>query len=301
MTAAHRAGAARVQVRRRGAVLHLLLEHPPVNSLPQPMRLALWRALEAADADASVRAIVLAGTGRGFSAGGDYRELRSPLQQAWPALSNHLFPRIEACAKPVVAAIHGFAVGGGFELALACHHRVAQRDARIALPELKHGVLPPSGSQRLPRAVGVARSLELILSAEAVRADAYADTPLFDRLCDGGDVVAQAHDVAAALTPVPGAAEAPELTPGAAAAPNARPHPAAALLRHRPVDARGAAEAIRDWRARVEARPDAGPALRGCIAAVEHAVNAPDFDTGLAAAKRLHDALSGPATAMETP
>src|SRR5687768_4783688 len=94
---------------RDGGVLQLVLEHAPVNSLSHPMRLALWQALEAADADASVRAIVIGGAGRGFSAGGDYAELHSPLQRQWPALSAHLFPRIEACTKPVIAAIHGFA------------------------------------------------------------------------------------------------------------------------------------------------------------------------------------------------
>lgn len=255
----------------RAGVLQLVLEHAPVNSLSHPMRLALWEALEAADADPAVRTIVIGGAGRGFCAGGDYAELRSPLQQQWPALSSHLFPRIEACTKPVIAALHGFAIGGGFELALACHHRVAQRDARIGLPELKHGVVPPSGSQRLPRAVGVGRALALILAAEPVRADHYADTPLFDRLCDG-DPLAAARAFAAELD-------------------GDRP-PASVLLRHRPLERCGAVEAIAAFRARLGNAGEPSQAAVACIDAVECAVEAADFDGGLAGAKRIHDELS---------
>jgi enoyl-CoA hydratase/carnithine racemase len=142
----------------------LTIDHPPVNSLSQPMRYALWTALEEADADDGVHSIVLTGAGRGFCAGGDLGELRSPRQQAWPGISNHLLPRIEACAKPVIAALHGFAIGGGLEQALACHHRL-HNAPRIALPEMKHGVVPPSGLQCLPRAAGVDRALALIVPA----------------------------------------------------------------------------------------------------------------------------------------
>jgi len=262
--------------RWRDGVLQLVLAHAPVNSLSHPMRLALWEALEAADADPSVRTIVIGGAGRGFSAGGDYAELRSPQQQQWPALSAHLFPRIEACTKPVIAAIHGFAIGGGFELALACHYRVAQRDARIALPELKHRVVPPSGSQRLPRALGVGRALALILAAEPVRADRYADTPLFDRLCDA-DPLAAARAFAAAVD-------------------RNRP-PASALLRHRPLERTGAAEAIAAYRARLAEAAAPGLAALRCIDAVECALRAADFDGGLAAAKRIHDELVARASA----
>src|SRR2546427_7275302 len=166
-----------------GSVAVLTLDHPPVNSLSHPVRLALWAALEAADADDGVQAIVLAGAGKGFCGGGDLSEMRSPLQQAWPGISNHLLPRIEACRKPVIAAMHGFAVGGGLELALACHHRVAKRDTQLALPEMKHGVVPPSGSQRLPRAIGVDRALALIVLGGQWSAEAFADTALIDRLC----------------------------------------------------------------------------------------------------------------------
>jgi enoyl-CoA hydratase len=249
----------------------LTLDHAPVNSLSQPMRYALWAAIEAADADKEVQGIVLTGAGRGFCGGGDLGEMRSPQQQAWPGISDHLLPRIEACRKPVVSALHGFAVGGGLELALACHYRVAQCDTRLALPEIKHGVVPPSGSQRLPRAIGVDRALQMIVLAEYVRADALDGTGLFHHLCKD-DVVGAAlsclleHD-----TTVPAAM---------------------ALLRHRHI-APGGAESLGAWREWLRTMPHADPVMHHCLDAVEYAVRAQSFDAGLAASKRLHDQLAG--------
>ena len=261
-----------VHVELRGPVALLTIEHLPVNSLSHPVRYALWAALEEADDDASVQAIVLTGAGRGFCAGGDLRELRTPLQQAWPGISSHLLPRIEACRKPVVAALHGFAIGGGLELALACHYRVAQRDTRLALPETKHGVVPPSGSQRMPRAVGVERALQMIVSAQYERADAFHGTALFDALCEG-DAVTAALQFAAGL--------------------DAGVRPDSVLLRHRAL-ARDEGEAgIAAWRERLRAMPHASALTRACVDAVEYAVRAHSFDGGLAAAKRLHDELAG--------
>ena len=260
-----------VHSQRHGPVAVLTIEHPPVNSLSQPMRYALWTALEEADADPAVQSIVLTGAGRGFCGGGDLREMRSPLQQAWPGISNHLLPRIEACRKPVIAAMHGFAVGGGLELTLACHYRVAQCDTRLALPEIKHGVIPPSGSQRMPRAIGVDRSLEMILFAQYERADKFAGTALIDRLCDD-HVVDAAVDFAV------------QLDPGIT--------PADILLRHRPLP-RGESEAsVTAWRERLRGMPRASALMRHCVDAVEYAVRAQSFDGGLSAAKRLHDQLA---------
>ena len=260
-----------VAVSRRASVAVLQLDHAPVNCLSLPVRRALWGALVAADADAAVSAIVLAGVGRGFCAGGDLAEMGSPLQQDWPGISNHLLPRIEACQKPVIAALHGFAIGGGFELALACHHRVAQRGTRIALPEINHGVLPPSGSQRLPRAVGVERALELMLSRATVRAEDL-DPGAFDLLCDGDGV-----DAAVEFAACHGSSSDPGRT----------------LLRHRPLPDGPARAAIAAWRQRLGSSPDTSVAMQRCIDAVECALEAPDFDTGLAHAKRLHDELAG--------
>lgn len=274
-----------VHTQRHGPVAVLTIDHPPVNSLSQPMRYALWMALEQADTDGGIASIVLTGAGRGFCGGGDLGEMRSPLQQAWPGISNHLLPRIEACRKPVIAAMHGFAVGGGLELALACHYRVAQCDTRLALPEIKHGVIPPSGSQRMPRAIGVDRSLEMILFAQYERADAFAGTGLVDRLCDD-DVVAAAVHFAARLDPAIAAAST--------------------LLRHRPLPRREGEASVAAWRERLRAMPRASALMRHCVDAVEYAVRAQSFDGGLAAAKRLHDQLaaapaSPPQHELETP
>ena len=274
-----------VLTQRHGPVAVLTMAHPPVNSLSQPMRYALWTALEEADADEGVTAIVLTGAGRGFCAGGELGEMRSPLQQAWPGISNHLLARVEACRKPVIAALHGFAVGGGLELALACHWRVAQRDTRLALPEIKHGVIPPSGSQRMPRAIGVERSLEMILFARYERADSFSGTALVDRLCDD-DVAAAAVDFAAQLDPALA--------------------PAGILLRHRPLLSTESEASVAAWRERLRAMPCASAVMRHCVDAVEYAVHARSFDGGLAAAKRLHDqlaaALASPAPIeLETP
>jgi len=260
-----------VIVERRGSAAVVSLNHPPVNCLAHPVRLALWHALEAADADPGVGAIVLAGTHRGFCAGGDLREMRSPAQQAWPGISNHLLPRIEACVKPVIAAMHGFAIGGGLELALACHHRVADRATRIALPEIKHGVLPPSGSQRLPRALGMERALGLMLSGVTVPASDLDERALFDRLCDG-EVVESALELAAQL--------------------DASDAPSRSLLRHRPLHAPSARAAIAVWRERLKAMTGASHAMHRCVDAAECAVNADTFDAGIVAAKRLHDDLA---------
>lgn len=263
--------AALVRSERRGGVALLTLANPPVNSLGHAARVALWQALVAADEDPAVDAIVLTGADRGFCAGGDLGELHSPRQREWPGISSHLLPRIEACSKPVVAAMHGFAVGGGLELALACHYRVAQRDMRIALPEIKHGVLPPSGSQRMPRAIGVAPALALMVSASTVPAEVYADTPLFDALCTG-DVVAAAIAFVASLD-------------------RAGP-PAAALLRHRALPDADARAPLAAWRDRLASMPEATDAMWRCVDAVECAVAAADFDAGLAQAKQMHDDLS---------
>jgi enoyl-CoA hydratase len=259
-----------VHASRRGRVVVLTLDRAPVNSLSQPLRYALWTEIEAADADQEVQGIVLTGAGRGFCGGGDLRESRSQ-QQAWPGISNHLLPRIEACRKPVVAALHGFAVGGGLELALACHLRVAQCDTRVALPEIKHGVLPPSGSQRLPRAIGVDRALQMIVFAEYVRADALDGTGLFDSLCQDDVIGAALSCIAEHDATVP---------------------PARTLLRHRPL-APGGSEHIATWRERLRAMPGADAVMHHCVDAVEYAVRAQSFDAGLLASKRLHDQLAG--------
>ena len=149
---------------RRDRVEVIVIDHPPVNALAQPMRAALLAAVEAAEADAAVRAIVIHGAGRHFVAGADIQEFdhepRAPLL-------NDVLLRIEAASKPVIAALHGSVLGGGFELALACHFRVAAPDVSFGLPELRLGLIPGSGgTQRLPRLIGAAPALERMLSGD---------------------------------------------------------------------------------------------------------------------------------------
>ena len=149
-------------------------------------------ALERAEDSPSVRAVVIIGSGKGFSGGADIREFGTPKALAAPHLLSVL-RTVEDCAKPVVAAIGGICMGGGFELALACHYRVAAADAQLGLPEVKLGLLPGAGgTQRLPRAIGVERALNMIVSGKPVRAEELRDTALLDA------VVAADQDLRAA-------------------------------------------------------------------------------------------------------
>ncbi|HEX8740194.1 MAG TPA: 3-hydroxyacyl-CoA dehydrogenase NAD-binding domain-containing protein [Casimicrobiaceae bacterium] len=149
------------------------VDHPPVNALSTPVRAGLLDAVRRANADSGVDAMVIACAGRTFVAGADLAELdRAPEPPQLPELTQ----AIEDSAKPVIAALHGTALGGGFEIALACHHRVAAPGARVGLPEVKLGLLPGAGgTQRLPRLVGFERALEMIVGGEPIGAvDALA-------------------------------------------------------------------------------------------------------------------------------
>src|SRR3984893_16757497 len=156
------------EVSGAGAVLRL--DYPPVNSLGHELRRSIVDALARAEDDPAVKAVVLIGSGKGFSGGADIREFGTPKSFAAPNLHSVL-RAVEDSTKPVIAAIDGVCMGGGFELALACHYRIATLDAQIALPEVKLGLLPGAGgTQRLPRVVGVERALNMIVSGNPVRA-----------------------------------------------------------------------------------------------------------------------------------
>ena len=251
-----------------GEVAIVTISHPPVNGLGLGVRCALVAAFEAAHRDEHVRAIVLKGGGRGFSAGGDIREFGTPAATATPALSLHVHPVIEASRKPVVAAIHGFAIGGGLETALACHYRVVADNAKIGLPECKLGVIPLSGSQRLPRVLGLARSIEFILEGPIVPAGTFEDTPLFDRVVGGDEL----HVTSVALelarekigtTPLP-------------------------LIRRLPIPACDRVAVVAEARARLAS----ADVIEGeCLNAIAAAAEACDFDAGMAAARAIYDRL----------
>ena len=179
-----------VETQKQGDVAVIRMDNPPVNALGHALRVGLEKAFNEANADPGVKAIVLTGTGRFFSAGADITEFRSEMKE--PYLPQ-LIDRIEASAKPVVAAVNGTALGGGLELALGCHYRVATKDVRqLGLPEIKLGIIPGAGgTQRLPRAIGVEQALQLIMTGTFIDAQKGAAAGLIDMLADG-DVVAAA-------------------------------------------------------------------------------------------------------------
>jgi 3-hydroxyacyl-CoA dehydrogenase len=164
--------------------------HPPVNSFSAAVRAELLGAIDRALGDASVRSVVLAGAGGLFSGGADIREFNTPAAQRSPRLHD-VIAAIENSPKPVVAAIAGTCFGGGLEVALACHYRVARADAKLALPEVKLGLLPGAGgTQRLPRLVGLETALNMIVSGEPAVARDLAKTPLLDEVVDADEVKA---------------------------------------------------------------------------------------------------------------
>jgi 3-hydroxyacyl-CoA dehydrogenase len=171
-----------------GRVALVTLENPPVNGLAHELRAAVVHAVDEAAANPDVDAVVLVGAGKGFSGGADIREFDTPKAFAEPNL-NAVIRAIEQSPKPVIAAVHGMAMGGGLELALGCHYRVAAPGAQIAFPEVKLGILPGAGgTQRMPRAVGLETALNLIVSGNPVPSETLAPAGLFDEIV-AGDLV----------------------------------------------------------------------------------------------------------------
>ncbi len=172
----------------RDGVAVITLNNPPVNGLGYETRRGIADGIERAEGDATVRAIVITGAGKAFSGGADIREFDSPKALAEPNLHT-VIRLVEACTKPVVAAVHSVCMGGGLELALGCHYRVASAGAAIALPEVKLGLIPGAGgTQRLPRVLGVETALNMIATGEPVKSEVLAALPgqkLFDKLIDG--------------------------------------------------------------------------------------------------------------------
>lgn len=192
----------------RDDICIITVNNPPVNALGAAVRQGLDEALGSAEADTSVKAIVLACAGSTFFAGADISEFGRP--QESPALPD-LVERIEATTKPVVAAIHGTALGGGCEVAMACHYRIAAPSASLGLPEVNLGLLPGAGgTQRLPRLVGLERALEMTVSGAPVSAPRALDIGLIDELAEGSGLLEAALDLAARvadLRPLPRASE----------------------------------------------------------------------------------------------
>ena len=185
-----------IATRKLGAVFEISLVNPPVNALNLAVREGLLAAFAEAMADPAVSAVVIRGEGRGFCAGADIGEFdTAPCAPLLP----EVIAAVEAATKPVVAAIHGEALGGGLELALACHYRIATPTARLGLPEVKLGLLPGAGgTQRLPRLVGVAEALAMIVSGNPVSGAKAKDIGLVDELAGLEDLADRAVEFAAA-------------------------------------------------------------------------------------------------------
>src|SRR5437870_9421761 len=178
-----------VTAQLRGKVLLVTIDNPPVNALGVDVRRGLVEAIEAAEANPAVAAVLLAGAGRNFIGGADIREFgQTPLPPSLPEVCN----RVEACGKPVIAAIHGAALGGGLEVALAAHYRLTVAGAKLGLPEVQLGLLPGAGgTQRAPRLIGVKAALDLMLSGRHIGAKEALSLGLIDRLGGSDDTLAE--------------------------------------------------------------------------------------------------------------
>src|SRR5919197_323148 len=254
-----------VDLDRRGRVAVLTVNNPPVNALSHHVRKGLHDGLKQAIGDGAAQAIVIVCGGRTFIAGADITEFGKP--PAPPSLHDVL-DLIEGNAKPVVAAIHGTALGGGLEVTLACHYRVGVKDARFGLPEVKLGLLPGAGgTQRLPRVVGVEKALQMIVSGEPIGADEALTQGLIDAIVEG--------DLTAA-----GVAFAEKVVS------ERRPLKKIRDLEDKLAPARGKPEIFAAFRKTVARQTRGFRAPENCIRAVEAAATLP-FDAGLTREREL--------------
>lgn len=241
----------------------IIIANPPVNGLGHAVRLGIVEGVDRANADDQVEAIVLTGAGKAFSGGADMREFNSPKSGREPGL-NTVIAVIENSAKPVVAAVHSVAMGGGLELAMACHYRVASYKVRIALSEVTMGLLPGAGgTQRLPRLIGLEAATNMIVHGTSISSEALADSGLFDRMAEG-DVMNAAMAFAKEVAARPA------------------PHPRARDLKVKHGNPEGH---IAIARAAIEARHKNLPAPRRCLDAIEASFSLP-FDEALALERR---------------
>ena len=175
----------------------ITIDNPPVNALAPGVRDGIVEAIEKGEADPSVKAMVMMGAGRSFIAGADIRAFGKPR----PAPRRTTYDALDGAKKPVVAAIHGYALGGGLENALACHYRIAVPGAKVGLPEVLIGLLPGGGgTQRLPRLIGPKAAMEMIVSGRHLPAAEAKKLGIIDAIVEGGDVrkeaIAYARSVA---------------------------------------------------------------------------------------------------------
>lgn len=185
-----------VCIEREGQIGIVITDNPPVNALSTAVRAGLMEAVETLDSDPEIKAIILHCEGRTFHAGADIREFNQP--PAEPYLGA-VIDRIEACSKPVIAALHGTALGGGFEVALGAHYRVMHETGKVGLPEVKLGLLPGAGgTQRLPRLIGPRAALKLIVSGDPIPASKALEDGIADEIASG-DILDAAKALAGRL------------------------------------------------------------------------------------------------------
>ena len=258
-----------VDLDRRGRVAVLTVNNPPVNALSQHVRQGLRDGLKQAAADGGVAAIMITCAGRTFIAGADITEFGKPPKE--PSL-HEVLDLIESSPKPVVAAIHGTALGGGLEVTLACHYRVGAKTARFGLPEVKLGILPGAGgTQRLPRVVGVPKALSMIVSGDPIGADEALKAGLIDEIVEG-DLTAAAVTFAEKVVA------------------EKRPLKKIRDLDEKVAAVRGKPEIFAEFRKSVARQTRGFRAPENCIKAVEAAVNLP-FDQGLKRERELFQEL----------
>ncbi|HUG58780.1 MAG TPA: 3-hydroxyacyl-CoA dehydrogenase NAD-binding domain-containing protein, partial [Candidimonas sp.] len=251
--------ASQTEIFPHGAVAVLTIDNPPVNGIGSGVRVALGKALDEAIANPKINAIVITGSGKFFSCGADIREFNTPKSGQEPSL-RAIIQQLESSPKPTVAAIHGAALGGGLELALGCHYRMAQAQSSFGLPEVKLGILPGAGgTQRLPRLIGIGPALEMVAGGDSIDAPQAYSLGLIDRVVQN-DLVSEACNFALE------ASVRPDGPPRLSRA------PIGASLDSQVFD---------------EARKQAGKRFRGCIAPLEciaciEKTLTSDLDEGLA-------------------
>jgi 3-hydroxyacyl-CoA dehydrogenase len=246
----------------------ITVDNPPVNALSPGVPEGIIAAVEKAEADPNVKAMVLMGAGRSFIAGADIRQFGKPR----PTPARRTYDVLDQGTKPIVAAIHGFALGGGLENALACHYRIAVPSAKVGLPEVLIGILPGGGgTQRLPRLIGPKAAMELIVSGRHVPAPEAKQLGIIDELVEGKDLRKEAVAFAKGI---------------AERRPLPRVRDMTAKLEQAKADP-GMFETMRKSIAR-KARNQKAP--YHCIAAVEAAVSQP-FDEGVQTERRLFTEL----------
>jgi enoyl-CoA hydratase len=189
-----------LQYEKKGKVVCITLDHPAVkNALSQPVILELNRAFELASADTSVFGVVITGRGNAFVAGADIADLAAVdavQAEQFTRLGQRLFDKIESLGKPVIAAVNGYAFGGGCELAMACTLRIASGHAKFGQPEVKLGVIPGfGGTQRLPRLVGTGRAMQLVLTGEAIDAQEALRIGLVNEVVGDDRLLARAEEI----------------------------------------------------------------------------------------------------------